>query len=370
MTYKETITLLGAGDITIEREQPETIFQHVAKTLHSGDIVYANCEQAFSDKRDPGREHGLFSDPRNIPALSYAGINVVSQANNHSQDWGKEALLDTMDRLKKAGISCVGVGKNLAEARQPVILERKGAKVGFLAYSSVHPKGFEAEKDKPGLAPVRVWTFFEKIDYQPGTPPQIITIPYKEDLAAMVEDIKKLRQQVDVVVVSFHWGQHFLPRIIPMYCFEVGHAAVDAGADLILGTHTHILKGIEVYKGKVIFYSTGNFATEVGPRTLKGRSFGGQLAKHYRIISDPEYPTYPTIPESRATLIVKAIIEAGEIKRVTYIPCYVNKQAEPEIVTQSNLRGQEVYRYMEDISRSEDLPVHFSWGGNEVLIKP
>jgi poly-gamma-glutamate synthesis protein (capsule biosynthesis protein) len=263
------------------------------------------------------------------------------------------------------------VGKNIAEARRPVILERKNTKVGFLAYSCVHAKGYEAEADKPGLVPVRVWTIYEQTDYQPGTPPRIVTIPYKEDLEAMVGDIKKLKAEVDVVVIAIHWGLHLTPRVIPMYCFEVGHAAVDAGADLILGTHPHILKGIEVYKSKTIFYSTCNFAAEIGPAIRKGPGgkFVDKLLTHYGCELDPECPTYLSPREARATLIAKAVVEDGEIKSVSYIPVYVNTNAEPEIVKPGDAKAKIVYEYMEDISRSEGLPVRFSWAGDEVLIQ-
>jgi poly-gamma-glutamate synthesis protein (capsule biosynthesis protein) len=370
---KEAITLLAVGDILIDREQPETIFQHVAGVLRSGDITFANCEQMYSDRGHPSPVHASYSDPKNIPALLHAGIDLVSLANNHTLDWGIDGLLDTMARLKEAGLPYVGVGQDLAEARQPVILERDGTRVGFLAYGCIGPDGYEAEEEKPGYAPVRSWTIYEKVDYQPGTPPRIVSLPYKDDLAAMVEDIQRLKAQADVAVISFHWGQHFVPRVIPMYCFDIGHAAVDAGADLILGTHAHILKGVEVYNGKVIFYSTSNFALELGPGTLKGKSIPKVLSKfteHYGFVPDPEYPTYPMHPEAKTTIIVKAIIRDGAIKQVSYIPCYVNKQAEPEIVARSDPRGQAVFSYMEDISRSEGLPVHFSWEGNQVLIQP
>ena len=115
----------------------------------------------------------------------------------------------------------------------------------------------------------------------------------------MVSDIQQLKSQVDVTVISYHWGQHFLPWVIPMYCFDIGHAAVDAGADLILGTHAHMLKGIEVYKGKVIFYSTGNFAIELGPGTIIGKTpieaLKG-LSKFYKFTPDPQYITSPLSP--------------------------------------------------------------------------
>jgi hypothetical protein len=367
---KEAITLLGLGDIIVDREKPKTMFQHVAEVLRSADITFANCDQIYSDKGYLIHGFGSNSDPKNIPALLYAGLDVISLANNHAYDWGKEALIDTMFRLKEVGLPFVGVGRNIAEARQPIILDRKGNKVGFLAYSSVHPKGSEAEDDKPGLAPIRVRTFYEPLDDTPGASPQIVTIPYKEDLEAMVQDIKKLKTQVDVLVVSFHWGVHRVPRIIPMYCFEIGHAAIDAGADLILGTHTHILKGIEVYKGKGIFYSTNNFAAELGIAQYSNPENARYLKNLKKIGEKQQGTTEAYRREVKATLIAKLIIEGGKIKKLSYIPCFINEHQEPEIVTKSDPRGQEVYRYLEDISKSECLPVNFSWDGDEVLIKP
>ena len=146
------ITLLGVGDIVIDRDQPATIFQHVAKTLRAADIAYGNCDQTYSDLSNRVLGHGTNSESRNFSALLEAGFDVISLANNHSLDWGEENLLDTMERFEKASLPYVGVGKNITEARKPVILERKGTKVGFLAYSCVFPKGFEAGPQKPGLA--------------------------------------------------------------------------------------------------------------------------------------------------------------------------------------------------------------------------
>jgi poly-gamma-glutamate capsule biosynthesis protein CapA/YwtB (metallophosphatase superfamily) len=153
---KEAITLLGVGDILVDRGQPETIFQHVADVLRAADVTFANCEQTYSDKGYLIRGHGTNSESRNLPALLYAGFDVISLANNHTLDWSTEALLDTMDHFKEASLPYVGVGVNITEARKPVILERKGTKVGFLAYSSVHPDGYEAKDDAAGLVPVRV----------------------------------------------------------------------------------------------------------------------------------------------------------------------------------------------------------------------
>ncbi len=218
------------------------------------------------------------------------------------------------------------------------------------------------------------WTIYEKWDYQPGTPPRIITQARKDHLVSMKEDIRKLRPQVDVLVVSFHWGLHFQPEVIPMYGFEIGHAACDFGADIVLGGHAHILKGIEVYKGKVIFHGQNNFATGAGRGTRPPRPpgwdhnvyLGGKLLRElYHYEPDPETGGHP---EARTTMIAKIIIERGKIKKVSYIPCYINKWSQPEIMTRSDPRGEEVFSYIEKISRSQNLSTNFIWEGDEVLI--
>lgn len=372
---KPAITFLGVGDVVIDTEQPETAFQHVADVLRSADIAYANCEQALSDKGSPNPKQAIPSEPKNISAYLYAGFDIVSLANNHTQDWGKEALLDTMARLKASGLPYVGVGKNLNEARHPVILERNGTEVGFLAYCCVGPEGlsYEAQLDFPGYAPLRAITFYEHVDPQPGTWPRIITIPLKEDLANMVQDIKKLKAKVDVVIVCPHWGLHVLPRVIPMYCYDMGHAAIDAGADFIIGTHPHVLKGVEMYKGKAIFYSTGDFVFTMrrdrfarNPKlqyTAPGHV--SDLKKLYSIDSEKWDAEH-----KNNSLIAKAVIEDGEIKRVSYIPCYTNEREEPEIVGRSDPRGQKVFDYVTDGTRSENLATNFTWDDDEVVITP
>jgi len=360
----KTVTFIGVGDILIDREKPDSIFQHVAETMRSADVTFANCEQMYSDKGQPNLIHASYSDPKNIPSLLNAGLDLISLANNHTLDWGPEGLLDTISRLEQAGLPYVGAGKNITEARRPVVLERQGTKLGFLAYSCTGPDGYEATDNTPGYAPVRAWTIYEKVDYQPATPPRIVSFPYKEDLAAMVEDIQNLKKRADVVIVSFHWGQHLIPRIIPMYCFDISHSAVDAGADLILGGHTHILKGIEVYRGKVIFYSLSNFAIELGPGSMNLKVNVKQSERLKTIYGSMHHP------EAKATIIAKAIIQGKTIQQVSYIPCYINECEEPEIVTYQDRRWNHVVNYVEDISQSENLQSHFSRSGNEVIVLP
>ena len=108
----------------------------------------------------------------------------------------------------------ISAGKNIAAAREPAIVECNGVKVAFLAYCSVLRDGYQAESNKPGAAPMRAHSFYVSEDYQPGTPPRVVTVPYEEDLEALQEDIRKAKRQADVVVMSIHWGLHHMPKTI------------------------------------------------------------------------------------------------------------------------------------------------------------
>jgi hypothetical protein len=357
---KEAITFIGTGDVIIDREEPETVFRHVVDRFRSADITCVAMEQVLSDKGTPDPRQAVYASSKMVDAYRLTGVDVVSTATNHAGDWGVEGVLGTIETLNAAGIPFCGIGRNLNEARKPAILERKGTKVGFLNYCSVHLPEFAATDDRPGVSPIRVWTIYERVDFQPATPPLVVSITHKDDLEDLVTRVKVLKDQVDVVILLMHWGQHILPAIIPDYCIEIGHAAIDAGADMILGHHTHILKGIEMYKGKPIFYSLGNFCLELGSH-MRDHKHVGMLDKLYRV---------KDWHDRRKTMMAKAVVEDGKVTRVSYIPCYERDDKEPEPVKRSNPRGQDVFNYVEEISRSEGLAVHFEWDGDEVLVLP
>ena len=371
---QDSVTLAGVGDIILDRDEPETIFRHVAHVLRGADVTFAQIEQMYSEKGCPGTpQHTVtYSHPRLIPALVSAGINVAGMAGNHTLDLGAPALMDTMERLHAAGIATVGAGRNIAEAREPAIVERKRTRIAFLSYCTTGPKGYEADEGNAGFAPVRVSTLYEALEYQPGTPCQVITIPHQEDLPAMVADIKKAKKENDVVVLSIHWGWHNVPILVAMYQQAIGRAAIEAGADLILGHHAHILKGIEVYKGKAIFYSLGNFAIEFSPEKKQQSkpTWRILMRKLYNFQPDPTYITYHFHPESKATLIAKAVIADKKVQKVSYIPTYIGPRSEPELVARQDPRGQEVFNYVQHITEKQNLNAVFEWDGDsEVIVR-
>ncbi|MBI4302880.1 MAG: CapA family protein [Chloroflexi bacterium] len=368
------ITLVGVGDVRPNRHDPPSIFSHCDDVFRKADIAFGQMESPMSDRGTP-----MFTPhapgkrpPKNVSALTElgAGFDVMSFACNHGMDYGWEAFYDTIDLLQKNNIAVVGAGKNIAEARKPAIVEKKGTRVGFLAYLSIVFPGLVAEEDIPGCAPLRSSHFYQQLDFQAGTPPLIITRLFPEDKEAMLDDIKKLRPQVDVLVVSMHAGVHMVPAVVAMYQKEAAYAAIDAGADLILQHHAHILKGIEVYQGKAIFYGLGNFAAEPAPHTnLKPFNFAYRhLREFYRIKTIPGWEKYRYHPDARNTMIAKAYIQDKKIQKVTYVPTYVKPTLEPEVVTRNDPRAQGVFDYVKQISESEELKVRFSWDGDEVLV--
>ena len=262
----------------------------------------------------------------------------------------------------------LGVGKDIEEARKPVIVERNGIRIAFLGYCTVLPKGYDAAPGVPGCTPLRAKTFYEQIDWQAGTPPKIVTYTEERDLQAMIDDVKKVRQIADIVIVSMHWGVHFAPEIIAMYQREAGHAAIDAGADLILGHHAHILKGVEVYKNKVIFHSLGNFAFDTSAAFNMNDPGSIALRKRYPWDVDPDYVGYGHPVDSRKTLITKVKIRKNGIERVSYLPAFINKYAQPEVLKTNDPRFEQVVLYVEKVTRSQGLPANFTIEADEVMV--
>ncbi len=230
------IMLGGTGTPEFEKFGYDYPFDKTRELLKQSHIVFGNLEGPLThaDHAPVAKKYVYRSTPEKVaPALRNAGFNVVSLANNHAMDQGAEGLKHTMDALDLVGIKHAGAGMNLAEARRPAILEAKGARVAFLAYTFTFPEEFWATADRPGS-------------------------PFGHETQVRA-DIAAAKQQADIVLVSFHWGQEGKTELRD-YQKQLGHAAIDAGAAAVIGHHPHVLQGVERYKNGVILYSLGNFA--------------------------------------------------------------------------------------------------------------
>ena len=360
------VVLLACGDVGPIHEPMKPYSALAAPALMQGDIRFGQCERVYSERGSlqvhSGGGHSRLK-PHMASIFRDCGFDIVSVASNHAMDWGGDALLDTIELLRGKGIAVVGGGRNLEEARQPAILERKGVKVAFLAYCSILRDGYAAGSSKTGVAPLRAHTYYRPFDYQAGVPPQVITMPYDEDLQAMTDDIAQAKKQAHAVVVSLHWGIHFIPRMIADYQPTAAKAAFAAGADLILGHHAHAPKAIGSHDGKVCFYSLSNFimsSDEKSPDAARA------FEREYSVELDPDYPRLGYGKDAKRSLIAKVVLGRDGVRRVSFLPVLIDTQLRPEVLKNGDPRFDDAVGFMDWVS--EDFPHRFTVDGDEVVV--
>jgi poly-gamma-glutamate capsule biosynthesis protein CapA/YwtB (metallophosphatase superfamily) len=360
------VIILGCGDVGPLEEPLEPYTELVRPVLAAADIRFAQVERVYSERGSlqlhSGGAHTRLK-PHMAEIFSQAGFNVVSLASNHAMDWGPHALLDTIDVLRQRGIEVVGAGRNIAEARAPAVLEVGGVRVAFLAYCSILNDGYWAGPTRPGVAPLRVHTHYETFEYQPGVPPKVATVPYEEDMRALLDDIDDAKQGADVVVLSLHWGVHFIPRLIADYQPMVAEAAFKAGADIIFGHHAHVPKAIGVHGSKVCFYSLSNFVMTSVP---KSRDKAELFCKRYGVTLDPDYPKLAYGADAKRSLIAKVRVSKAGVQEVSFLPVLIDEKLRPEVLGRADPRFEDNLRYLE--WASEGFDHRFTVRGDEVVV--
>lgn len=241
MSDKETIILAATGDILIaeapellERENyPGYIFADIARFLNKADVVMGNLEGPLAALGPPKeRKYCLHSSDIAAESLKAAGFDLLFLANNHILDYGEESLAETRRLLSDSELLFTGAGENLARAREPVRTEMKGVRLGFLSYAWTDvTEATAATSGSAGVAPM--------------------------EYHLIKEDVVKLKDKVDNVIISLHWGfcEYHLP--FPKH-IELAHKLIDIGANIVIGHHPHVLQGIEEYGNGLIAYSLGN----------------------------------------------------------------------------------------------------------------
>jgi hypothetical protein len=366
-----TISLVAAGDcgpvhgpkdgFPIERYT-----ELVRPVLKTFDLRFGNCERQYSSRGTPSDRapHGC-QPPEMAKIFTDCGFDAVTIANNHMYDYGPDAMLDTRALLLEKGIRVTGAGRDLDEARKPAIVERAGIKIGFLGYCSVLPNGAEAGKSKPGIAQLRVHTSYEPRG--PHAPVRVLTRPHEDDLQMIVDDVRALRKQVDIVMPVFHWGVVWAPRIVSDYQVVVAHACIDAGADMVMGHHAHVPKAIEVYKGKVIFYSLANLCmTKPFPSAAWSEAPWAHGALRNHVDQDPHYPLLPYGRDAKRSLLAKAVLSKSGVVGVSFLPMMIDTQYRPEVLKEGDPRFDDMVRYME--WASDGFNHKFEARGSEITV--
>jgi poly-gamma-glutamate synthesis protein (capsule biosynthesis protein) len=272
-------------------------FALVGAEMRAADLVFANLEcLLYEPPEGHAVEHeGFFADPGIAgAALRSGGIAAVGLANN--VNYGAPAILGSIARLDRLGITHAGAGADLAAARAPAIVERGGLRVGFLQRSSVYwPTNHEATERGPGIAVLRGHTAYQVPAHKtrsevppmnrPGVPPIVVTWADRAYLAQFRDDIAALRPEsgprAEIVVASCHWG---LGEEVLDYMTEIARAAIDAGADIVIGHGPHYSLPVEIYRGKPIFYGLGSFSFHTGHG---GRRHGDWIGMMAEIEAEP-----------------------------------------------------------------------------------
>jgi len=254
-------------------------FLKIADDLKGAELLFGNLEGPISDKGNKvGSIYSFRNNPKVIEGLKFAGFNVISLANNHAFDYGREALEDTLLRLKDANIDYIGAGFDESEAYSPILKEIKDTKIAFLAYTNLGPENWKATGNNSGIAWISEDNF-EKIR----------------------EEIKKAKENCDILIISLHAGEEY--QTAPtQFQIDFAKMAIDSGADIVIGHHPHVVQSNEVYNGGYIFYSMGNFVFDQDffEETMKGE-------------------------------IVKVLIENDRIKEVIPKEIKINEFFQPEI---------------------------------------
>lgn len=238
------ITLGFVGDIMLDRGIKANVekyghgdynytFEKVKSYLNGFDALFGNLEGPISDKGNKqGSIYSFRMKPESAKALGEAGFDILSVANNHIGDWGREAMKDTFVNLAQSGIVPVGGGADESKAYEPKTIEASGIKIGYIAMSQFGRGYLEAGKDTIGIA-----------------------IISDEKLKTVIE---KAKSQNDIAIVSFHFGDEY-KKEPNSYQKNIARKAIDYGADLVVGHHPHVIEPIEKYKDGWIAYSLGNF---------------------------------------------------------------------------------------------------------------
>jgi poly-gamma-glutamate capsule biosynthesis protein CapA/YwtB (metallophosphatase superfamily) len=337
--------------------------------------VFGQLETSFADvgTRLPQARHAVLTQPAAAAALARAGFDVISLAGNHCLDWGNDAFLQTIRQVTESGMQIVGAGQDIAAARRPVIRTlADSTRVAFLAYCSILPMGYWAEERRPGCAPMRAHTIYEQVEPdQPGTPPRIHSYPHRDDLAAMQADIRAAKAAADVVLVSQHWGIHFVRAAIADYQRDVARAAIAAGADAILGHHAHILKGVEFIDGRPVIYSLCNFATDLrmDPEHASRKSF-----KEIQSLAEDWVPDFDSLynfpPASRWSMIARLHIAGGRLRETSILPLWIDRDAVPRLPAPADPHFADVVDYLRAVTAEAGLNARFRPDGGRVVLEP
>jgi len=352
----DVLTLVLAGDLILDEPDPGHWLSGIAAALREADLAIGHLEVPHTDCREEvaGDVPSPGAPPEHLAALAEAGFAMLSLAGNHMADCGPQGIADTIAGLDALGIAHAGAGANLASARSPAVVECSGMRIALLSYNCVGPAWGWADEARAGVA----YLPLQAGDGEPVTPRSAISGIAPEAYVILKDDIAAARGQADFVLVAMHKGRVHTPAALEAYERPLAQAAIDLGADAVIGHHAHIAHGIEFHRGKPIFHGLGNGC--VVTRALSPaqdhparREWAEQRKALFGFEPDPDYPLAPFHPEAKHAMLGRLDIGTDGSVHAAIVPVWVESPGRPVLV--SDDRADEVRRYLERITHAEGL---------------
>jgi poly-gamma-glutamate capsule biosynthesis protein CapA/YwtB (metallophosphatase superfamily) len=350
-------SIVLAGDLVLDVEDPDHWLSGIAPALRAADVSVGHLEvphtrsgtELAGDVPAPG------ADPDNLGALARAGVTAVTLAGNHISDCGPQGIADTLATLDQLHIAHAGAGPDLQAARVPALIRCGNRQLALLSYNCVGPENSWATATRAGCAYLRI----ETADGAPVTPNASLIRPSHEAIEMLQADIAAARGHAQLVIVALHKGIVHTPAQLAPYEREISVAAIDAGADVVIGHHAHIIRGIEFHRGLPIFHGLGNGC--VVTRALspdQDHPARAQWAIRRRQLfgfePDPAYTLAPFHPEAVNAMLARLLWYPDGRLETGLIPVHVEPPGRPVLADEE--QGQQIRSYLERITLAAGLP--------------
>lgn len=352
------LVILLAGDLVLDAAEPDHWLSGIAPAVQSADIAIGHLEVPHTRRGAEleGDVPAAAPPPEHLDALARCGFGVVTLAGNHITDRGREGIEDTIERLDALGIAHTGAGATLDEARSPARLHYRGRRIALLSYNCVGPEAGWAAADRPGCNFLRVAT----ADGGPVAPAAALTEPTDEALAQLRDDIVAARGAADLVIVALHKGIVHTPAALAPYERPLAAAALDAGADIVVGHHAHLLRGIEIdERERPVFHGLGNACVVTQALSLdQSHPARAAWARRRRELfgfePDPRYTLAPFHPDAVHGALGFVVAHADGSLSCGMVPLHVEPPGRPVCVADD--RADATIAYLERITADAGLP--------------
>lgn len=344
------IVLTALGDMIWTRnlthfDEPE--YRNLYRVLQQAEITYGNLEMSLNER--PELQRGLYNYGKDREfgwEIAKLGVNLVSLANNHAFDFGEDGFKDTLRILEQSGISYAGGGLSPPDARQPS--QQQFGKTRFSLLSFYSSESAATGESGPAIATIRAPKVL--LEGERGKAEATVA-PLERDVQAMEDAIRNAKARSEIVMVHYHlhWVSHSraypIPDTVPPHQHPVMHRAIDAGADVVFGNGPHVLRGIEIYNGKPIFYSLGNFIYQYKTADIPPIIWTRDQQQDIR--------------EEFQTVVPRITVRDNDIARIELLPCELEMTGErtgcPRLATDA--RGAEIIERMQRLSEPYDTEI-------------